>query len=87
MMMLIATKAKLGYKDVCLHAVKTFNELTASNMWEPSKLPKDRQAPVVNITAAEILTLIESVNSTNGQVKAPHDPTKAATTADPQIIK
>ena len=31
-------------------------------MWEPGKLPKDRHAPNINFTKAEILNLIESVN-------------------------
>ena len=53
---------KLSYKDVCLYAVKIYNELRSNNMWEPGKLPKDRHAPNINFTKAEILNLIESVN-------------------------
>jgi hypothetical protein len=53
--------AKLSYKDVCLHAVKIYNELVPINMWEPSKLPKDLQAPpTVNLSNAQILNLIRS---------------------------
>ena len=56
------SQKKLSYKDVCLYAVKIYNELRSNNMWEPGKLPKDRQAPAVNLTKAQVLNLIESVN-------------------------
>jgi hypothetical protein len=59
-------KSRLTYKDVCLHAVKIYNELKNNNMWEPGKLPRDSGAPVANLTKAEVLNLIESVrNGTN----------------------
>jgi hypothetical protein len=35
------------------------------DMWEPSKLPKDRHTPAVNLTSARILQLIENVASRN----------------------
>ena len=54
--------AKLNFKDVCLYADKVYNELKHNNMWEPSKLPKDHQAPAIHLTKAQILNLIESVN-------------------------
>ena len=56
-------KSKLSYKDVCLHAVKTYNELRNNNMWEPGKLPRDNAAPAANLTKAQILNLIESVRN------------------------
>jgi hypothetical protein len=64
-------QAKLSYKDVCLHSVKIYNELKHNNMWEPSKLPKDRQAPMVNLTKAQILNLIESVHKPGRQSSKP----------------
>ena len=66
--------AKLSFKDICLHTVKVYNELKHNNMWEPSKLPKDRQAPAINLTKAQILNLIESV----------HKPTKGKTSSKPK---
>jgi hypothetical protein len=58
--------AKLSYKDVCLHAVKIYNELVSINMWEPSKLPKDRQTPpTINLSTAEIMNLIQSTVNKN----------------------
>lgn len=64
-------QAKLSYKDVCLHAVKVYNELNNNNMWEPAKLPKDQTSPVTNLTKAQILNLIESVrNNDSPQHKA-----------------
>ena len=58
-------KDSLSYRDVCLHAVKLYNELLSNNMWEPGKLPKDRQAPAApstNLTKAQVLTLIENAS-------------------------
>ena len=66
-------KSRLSYKDVCLHAVKTYNELRNNNMWEPGKLPRDNAAPAANLTKAQILTLIESVrnnDSSNNNFKS-----------------
>ena len=56
---------KLTYRDICLIAVKEYKDLHSMDMWEPSKLPKDRQAPSANLTSAHILQLIESVASKN----------------------
>ena len=36
---------RLSYKDICFAAVKEYKTLCDDNMWEPKKLPKDRQAP------------------------------------------
>ena len=59
-------KDGLSYKDVCMLAVKLYNELVSNNMWEPSKLPKDRQAPpTAHLTKAQVLTLIENSKTTN----------------------
>ena len=58
------TKEKLTFKDVCLRAVKEYKDLNHQNLWEPSKLPKDRHAPpssLSNLAQADILTLIEHV--------------------------
>ena len=55
---------KLTYKDVCLKAVKEYKDLDHYNLWEPSKLPKDRHAPptkLSHLAQAEVNTLIESV--------------------------
>ena len=60
-------KDKLTYRDVCRDAVKIYRELVEANMWEPSKLPKDRQAPAVAaLTKAQVLNLIESVHAKSG---------------------
>lgn len=56
--------SKLSFKDVCLRATKEYKDLHHQNLWEPSKLPKDRHAPpssLANLAQAEILTLIEQV--------------------------
>ena len=57
--------AKLTYRDVCLIAIREYKDLHSIDMWEPSKLPKDRHAPSANLTSAHILQLIESVASKN----------------------
>ena len=38
-------KQRLTYKDVCFAAVKEYKTLCDDNLWEPKKLPQDRQAP------------------------------------------
>ena len=54
-------KDKLTYTDVCSRAVKSYKTLVHNNMWEPAKLPKDRQAPLINFSQAQINMLIESM--------------------------
>ena len=52
---------KLTYTDVCLRAVKSYKTLVRNNMWEPAKLPRDRSAPLVNLSKAQIMMLVESM--------------------------
>ena len=64
------TKDGLDYKSICRVAVKLYKELMSNNQWEPSKLPKDRQAPPVNLTKAQILTLIENSSGAGSNKKS-----------------
>ena len=57
-------KKHLSYRDVCAEAVREYRDLKHLNLWEPGKLPKDRQAPPassLNVTAAQVLNLVESM--------------------------
>ena len=58
-------KQRLSFKDICFAAVKEYKTLCDDNLWEPKKLPKDRQAPA-NISAnlamvTKALTLIANM--------------------------
>ena len=37
---------KVAVKDICFDAVKDYKTLCDANLWEPKKLPRDRQGPV-----------------------------------------
>ena len=58
-------RERLTYKDVCFAAVKEYKTLCDDNLWEPKKLPKDRQAPPsdsANLAMiSKALTLIASM--------------------------
>ena len=49
------TRQKLSFKDVCFIAVKEYKTLCDDNMWEPKKLPRDRQGP--SIQAANLAAI------------------------------
>ena len=55
-------KAKLLFKDVCARATDSYKSLKGNNQWEPSKLPIDRRAPQVNLSDAQILTILENMS-------------------------
>ena len=62
-------KARLSPTDVYLKAVKAYKTLCDDNLWEPKKLPKDRQAPSTsNLNLATInkaLNLVASFNDSS----------------------
>ena len=68
------TRAKLGYKDVCIHAVKVYNKLNNNNMWEPGKLPKDQSTPAANLTQTQIMNLIEGMRNSDSNHTSARDP-------------
>ena len=53
-------RERLSYKDVCFAAVKEYKTLCDDNMWEPKKLPKDRQAPATG--AANLAEITRAFN-------------------------
>ena len=72
------SRERLSYKDVCFSAVKEYKTLCDDNMWEPKKLPRDRQAPAaqsINLTAiSQALNLIANMPSHGeGQSKISSD--------------
>ena len=64
-------KAHLSYNDICISAIKSYQELRTDNKWEPAMLPKDKQTPSkdfgANLTKAEVLNLIHSSESKHSQ--------------------
>jgi hypothetical protein len=69
----VFAKANLTFKDICLQAMQVYKDLDSNNAWEPSKLPKDRQAPAINLTSTDllpqVLQLIESVTGSSPSKK------------------
>ena len=61
------TKAKVTYKQVCAAAVKEYNALNDIGLWEPSKLPKDKQTPAATYLAKidKMYNLVANMSSTN----------------------
>ena len=51
---------RLSHKDVCFAAVKEYKTLCDDNMWEPKKLPKDRQTPASH--AANLAEFTKALN-------------------------
>ena len=58
---------KLTFNDVCMLAVKHYRSLLHDDLWEPSKLPSDRQAPSVNISRAEVMMIVENMKKGQGK--------------------
>ena len=48
-------KARLTFTDISMKAVKIYKDLVGNNKWEPDKLLKDRNTPLVNLTTAQVL--------------------------------
>ena len=61
------SKAHLSYRDICIAAIKSYQELRTDNKWEPAKLSRNKQTHLkdfsANLTTAEVLNLIHTVKS------------------------
>ena len=74
-------KHKVTVKDVCYAAVKEYKDLCEDNMWEPKKLPKDRNTPAIpQMNLAAFNNLIANMSGQSQQTNQQQNDQAAGST-------